>query len=127
MAKVSCTHCGLEFDESVMIKEQEGDETLYFCCKGCEGVYHLLNSKGLDSFYEKLGNNTLEPANTNINDDLERFDLEGFHKKYVKDTPEGFKEVNLIIEGIHCSACVWLNEKVLHQSDGVIEATINYS
>jgi Cu+-exporting ATPase len=127
LAKVSCTHCGLEFDESVMIKEQEGDKTLYFCCKGCEGVYHLLNSKGLDSFYEKLGNNTLEPANTNINDDLERFDLEGFHKKYVKDTPEGFKEVNLIIEGIHCSACVWLNEKVLHQSDGVIEATINYS
>jgi Cu+-exporting ATPase len=109
-----------------MIKEQEGDKTLYFCCKGCEGVYHLLNSKGLDSFYEKLGNNKLEPANVSF-DDLERFDLEGFEKKYIKTTKDGFSEINLIIEGIHCSACVWLNEKVLHQSEGVIEATINYS
>ncbi len=127
MAKVSCTHCGLEFDESVMIKEQEGERELYFCCKGCEGVYHLLNQKGLDSFYEQLGNNKLEPVTLQDSDDLERFDLEGFHKKYVKTNSDGFKEINLIIEGIHCSACVWLNEKVLHQTPGIIEATINYS
>jgi len=126
LAKVECTHCKLEFDESVMITEQEGDKTLYFCCKGCEGVYHLLNSKGLDSFYEKLGSNKLEPANVSF-DDLDRFDMEGFEKKYIKTTKEGFSEINLIIEGIHCSACVWLNEKVLHQTQGVIEATINYS
>jgi len=127
LAKVSCTHCGLEFDESVMIKEQEGERELYFCCKGCEGVYHLLNQKGLDSFYEQLGNNKLEPVTLEARDDLERFDLEGFHKKYVKTNSEGFKEIHLIIEGIHCSACVWLNEKVLHQTPGIIEATINYS
>ncbi len=36
-------------------------------------------------------------------------------------------EINLIIEGIHCSACVWLNEKVLHKTDGVIETSINYT
>ncbi len=127
MAKVSCTHCGLEFDESVMIKEQEGERELYFCCKGCEGVYHLLNQKGLDGFYEQLGNNKLEPVSLEASDDLERFDLEGFHKKYVKTNSEGFKEIHLIIEGIHCSACVWLNEKVLHQTPGILEATINYS
>ena len=127
MALVPCTHCQLEFDESVMITEQEGDETLYFCCKGCEGVYHLLKSDGLDSFYEKRGKQTLDPAAQKDNEDLERFDLEGFRKKYIRTTAEGLSEINLIIEGIHCSACVWLNEKVLHQTDGIIEATINYS
>jgi Cu+-exporting ATPase len=127
LALVACTHCQLEFDESVMITEQEGEETLYFCCKGCQGVYHLLKSDGLDSFYEKRGKQTLEPAERKDNDDLERFDLEGFRKKYIRTTPEGWSEINLIIEGIHCSACVWLNEKVLHQTDGIIEATINYS
>jgi len=74
-----------------------------------------------------LGKNKLEPANISANSDLERFDTEGFAKKYIKTTKDGFSEINLIIEGIHCSACVWLNEKVLHQSDGVVEATINYS
>ncbi len=127
MAKVPCTHCKLEFDESVMIIKEKDGEKLYFCCKGCEGVYELLNSKGLDDFYERLGNQKLEPVNINIDESLAKFDLEGFHNKYVKTNKDGFKEINLVIEGIHCSACVWLNERVLHETKGVIEASINYS
>jgi len=126
VSNVNCTHCNLEFDESVMIKEQEDDRALHFCCKGCQGVYHLLNSEGLGTFYNKLGDTQLQPA-TQISDDLEKFDLEGFEKKYVKEVEDGLREINLIIEGIHCSACIWLNEKVLHKRDGVIEASINYT
>ncbi|HIP62196.1 MAG TPA: heavy metal translocating P-type ATPase [Sulfurovum sp.] len=126
MAQISCTHCRLEFDESVMIVEEEPSQTLYFCCRGCEGVYHLLQDEGLDTFYDKLGKQTLHPA-SEIDDDLSRFDLEGFRNKYIRTSDDGFNEISLIIEGIHCSACVWLNEKVLHNTDGVLEAVINYS
>ncbi len=110
-----------------MIKEKKDDKELNFCCKGCQGVYHLLESEGLDTFYDKLGNTTLQPASTQISADLEKFDLEGFKNKYIKSTKEGLSEIHLIIEGIHCSACVWLNEKVLHKTNGIIEASINYS
>jgi len=109
-----------------MIIEQKGDTKLFFCCKGCQGVYHLLNSEGLGTFYDKLGNTKLQPA-TQENSDLEKFDLEGFRNKYISIHEDGLYEINLIIEGIHCSACVWLNEKVLHKTDGVMEATINYT
>ena len=126
MAQVACTHCNLTFDESVMITEQHQEKTLHFCCKGCQGVYHLLESEGLDTFYDKLGDTKLQPA-TQLSDDLEKFDLEGFKSKYIKEDEDGLYEINLIIEGIHCSACVWLNEKVLHKTHGVIEATINYT
>lgn len=126
MANIHCSHCNLEFDESVMIKDGDANNPLHFCCKGCQGVYHLLQDEGLDSFYSKLGKNTLEPVST-ISGELEKFDLEGFEKKYVKDIGDGTKQIHLIIEGIHCSACVWLNEKVLHKQDGIIEASINYS
>ncbi len=125
MANVVCDHCHLEFDEKVMIKDEVNGETVYFCCKGCQGIYHLLRSEGLDDFYDKMGNNKLEPPK-DIHDDLHKFDLEGFKNKYIIEK-DGFYEINLIIEGIHCSACVWLNEKVLHQTDGIIEATINYT
>jgi len=126
MANIKCSHCNLEFDESVMIKDGDAEHPLHFCCKGCQGVYHLLHEEGLDSFYSKLGKNTLEPVST-ASGELEKFDLEGFEKKYVKDHEDGTKQIHLIIEGIHCSACVWLNEKVLHKQEGIIEASINYS
>jgi len=109
-----------------MITEEYPDKTLHFCCKGCQGVYHLLESEGLDTFYDKLGDTKLQPA-VQKSDNLEKFDLEGFKNKYIKEHEDGLYEINLIIEGIHCSACVWLNEKVLHKTPGVIEATINYT
>ncbi|MDD5406803.1 MAG: heavy metal translocating P-type ATPase [Sulfurovaceae bacterium] len=127
MAKVKCTHCNLIFDESAMIIEEVNGDICYFCCHGCQGVYHLLRNEGLDTFYAKLGGATLTPPTNVPRDDLERFDLDGFRKKYVKIHHDGSNEINLIIEGIHCSACVWLNEKVLHKTDGIIEATINYT
>ncbi|PHS41725.1 MAG: heavy metal translocating P-type ATPase [Sulfurovum sp.] len=126
MAEIACTHCNLRFSEEVMIKEKEEDTQLFFCCKGCQGVYHLLNAEGLDTFYDKLGDTKLQPASQR-HDDLEKFDLEGFKNKYIRTDEDGLCEISLIIEGIHCSACVWLNEKVLHKTDGVIEASINYS
>lgn len=129
MAELTCTHCNLTFSEEIMIKEEENSTSLYFCCKGCQGVYHLLSSEGLGTFYDKLGNTKLQPASqaNDSTNDLEKFDLEGFKNKYIKTHDDDLNEINLIIEGIHCSACVWLNEKVLHKLDGVLDATINYT
>ena len=118
----ACKHCNLEFNEDMMIEENHN----YFCCNGCLGVYNLLNSNGLEGFYDKLGDNKLEPKTTDTQN-LEKFDLDGFKNKYVKIDEDGLSNISLIIEGIHCSACVWLNEKVLHKLDGIIEAEINYT
>ncbi|WP_428023469.1 heavy metal translocating P-type ATPase [Arcobacter sp.] len=122
MSKVKCNHCHLEFDDSVMIKE----ETLNFCCKGCQGVFHLLQDQNLDSFYDKLGNKTIQPPLV-ASSDLNKFDTQSFEKIYITLNPEGYKQVDLIIEGIHCAACIWLNEKVLFNTDGIIDATINFT
>ena len=119
---VACTHCHLEFTEEVMIKENQN----FFCCKGCQGVYHLLSDEGLDSFYEKAGSIQLTPP-TEQYEDSSNFNSPAFYDRFVKTNSEGFNEVSLIIEGIHCSACVWLNEKALHKMDGIIEANINFT
>jgi len=119
---ISCTHCHLEFSEDVMIKDGEH----YFCCNGCQGVYHLLSDEGLDSFYEKTKDVKLTPQ-TSQYEDSSNFNSPAFYDKFVTTNSDGFSEVSLVIEGIHCSACVWLNEKALHKMDGVIEANINYT
>jgi Cu+-exporting ATPase len=122
VAKVKCNHCGLEFDESVMIK----DNDLYFCCKGCEGVYYLLKSENLEQFYEKKGDTKLNQA-IHFDEDASSFDAKSFYDRFVTVTKDGFYKINLIIEGIHCAACVWLNEKVLDQTPGIVEANINFT
>ncbi len=122
MGDVRCNHCHLSFDNSVMIKE--GD--LNFCCKGCQGVYHLLKEDGLDSFYDKLGNKTIAPP-IEVDSDTQKFDTDSFEEMFVSKTEDGFKSIDLIIEGIHCAACIWLNEKVLYSTNGVISADINFT
>jgi len=121
-SKVACSHCHIKFDESVMIKEEEH----YFCCSGCKGVFHLLQDRGLNSFYDKSKDIELSMQNQNL-EDSSTFDSQSFYDKFVKTNSDGFCEVSLIIEGIHCSACVWLNEKVLHKMDGIIDANINFT
>ncbi len=125
MNKIPCDHCHLEFPKEMLISEMIAGSEKYFCCKGCQGVYHLLSSEGLDDFYDKVGSTKLNPA-SEISSDLEKYDHDGFTKKYIKEM-DGLHEISLIIEGIHCSACVWLNEKVLYKTDGIIEAEINYT
>jgi len=122
VGKVKCNHCHLSFDDGVMIKE--GD--LNFCCKGCQGVYHLLKDDGLESFYDKLGNKTISPP-IETNDDVQRFDTKSFEDIFISEMDNGFKQIDLIIEGIHCAACVWLNEKVLYETEGIISADINFT
>jgi len=81
----------------------------------------------LVSFYEKLGNKTLTPPIKISNDDISKFDSNNFLDNYVTTTKDGFSQIDLIIEGIHCAACVWLNEKVLYETKGIVEANINFT
>lgn len=117
-----CNHCQLSFNENELITDEFGNK---FCCNGCKEVFYLLNNEGYAEFYEKLGKNKLDPVSS-----LKKFtkeNTENFYKNYVKKTDDGFNEIYIIIEGIHCAACVWLNEKVLFNHPGIIEASINAS
>lgn len=117
MSKFNCAHCNLKFDESAMICDEFGHK---FCCNGCKNVFTLLHSSGLGEFYERLGKNSLSPISSQKTQNSQ-----AVFANYIKKTPDNFSEIYIIIEGIHCAACVWLNEKVLFNTPGVLEADIN--
>lgn len=143
--KVHCSHCQLEYEVSELKEvkvdsgdSQEGQKSLYFCCNGCESVYFLLQETHLQSFYDKLTSPIAPPVHTQEND-LLRFDTQGFAQKYIHtykpqksrtsllDSKKELSEVRLVISGIHCVACIWLNEKLLLQQDGIESVSINYT
>ncbi len=126
-----CSHCQLEYDAGALYTrcDKNGKE-LHFCCNGCESVYFLLQDSQLDSFYDKLTKPLSPPTQEVQKNDLMRFDSEAFTQKYVKSVKKDdmeLSEVHFIISGIHCAACIWLNEKMLLNAEGVESVAINYT
>lgn len=118
MSIFKCEHCKNEFDENAAILNEFGQK---FCCNGCKNVFSFLKSNGFDEFYERLGKQKHIKAGFK---DINEQTTQSFFKNYVNQNGD-ICDIYLIIEGVHCSACVWLNEKILAQSDGILEANIN--
>ncbi len=124
--KKTCSHCHLEYDENALFSVNIDGKDELFCCKGCEGVFRILSDAKLSLFYEKLGDSTLTPPK-DVANDLGKFDSSVFIDKYTKKIDESCSEISLILDGIHCIACVWLNQKILNGTDGILKVDINYT
>ena len=68
-----------------------------------------------------------EDARARVSSDLAVFDDPGVQSAFVREVENGAREASLILEGIRCSACVWLNEQTLRRLPGVVAADINYA
>ncbi|MDY5385066.1 MAG: heavy metal translocating P-type ATPase metal-binding domain-containing protein [Campylobacter sp.] len=117
-----CKHCAGHFEAEAVI-DANGNE---FCCNGCKNVYAYLNSQGLSEFYSKLKKgeqNLAKPSS-------KHFDKQSagsmFSKLLRRDENSPFIcELEVLISGIHCPACIWLNEKALSNLEGVLELNIS--
>lgn len=117
-----CKHCAGHF-EGEAVRDANGNE---FCCNGCKNVYAYLKSQGFSEFYSKLKKgekNLAKPSS-------KHFDKQSagsmFSKLLRRDENSPFIcELEVLISGIHCPACIWLNEKALSNLEGVLELNIS--
>lgn len=99
------------------------------CCAGCEAVAQAIVANGLTDYYrhrDSLPESPREAVPEALND-LGLFDHPDFQKSFVRPTSEHEREASLILEGITCAACVWLNESHLSKQPGVTAVEINYA
>jgi Cu2+-exporting ATPase len=59
-----------------------------------------------------------------ITEQLALYDIDEVQEEYV-DSLEECREINLMVDGIHCAACVWLIENSLRPMPGVEKAEVN--
>jgi Cu2+-exporting ATPase len=59
-------------------------------------------------------------------DELELYDRDDLQKSFVRRVGDE-REASLILEGIVCAACVWLNERHVKALAGVLDFSVNYS
>jgi Cu2+-exporting ATPase len=123
----SCFHCGepVPTGAHYPIRYQERVEAT--CCPGCQAVAQTIIASGNADYYRLRTDlpKTPEAALEELKN-LKLYDLPEVQQSFVKSEGD-LREANLILEGIVCAACIWLNERHLHSLPGVLAADINFS
>ncbi|MBM5782832.1 MAG: HAD-IC family P-type ATPase, partial [Pelagibacterales bacterium] len=107
----SCLHCG---NDVLKVDDQ-------FCCLGCEAAYQIINKFGFKNYYN------LRQIDPKIRKIKPEEDDKILIDEFVNLEKNGNYSVSLMVQGIHCAACVWLIENILKKQESVVKARINLS
>ena len=117
-----CLHCEAEILPHEVVVDSSGDLERFFCCKGCLGAYHLITGAGLDDFYLRREWRDKGMGSGTYRDEFG----EEYLARFVH--PAGGEScMDILIDGIRCASCVWLNEKIIGGIPGVREVRVNYA
>ena len=125
----SCYHCGQPLAPGTAFSVLIAAHAQPMCCRGCQAVAQAIVDNGLGEYYKNRtalpgrGQEVL-PAEL---DQLRLYDHPKIQQSFVRDAGEHIKQAVLILEGITCAACVWLNERHLMQLPGVKSVQVNYT
>ncbi len=127
--EVACYHCGQPLPGSKTIKVVIKGEARPMCCHGCAAIAQAICAGGLEDFYRHR--TALSPKAARLDRDAEReialYDHPELQREFVRLGVDGSREVSLLLEGIVCAACVWLNERRIAALPGVLEVQVNYT
>lgn len=108
-----CHHCGLPALER-------------FCCPGCAIAFELIQENGLDQYYQlQKQASSKKRASTRVGHNFSYFDHPDIYDRAVQKNQSSAK-VTLKLDGIHCSACVWLLEKLPSLHEGIHQARVRF-
>ena len=131
--KEPCYHCGLPIPAGAVLSVEIGGQRREMCCAGCQAVAQAIVANGLADYYRHRDAMPESPreALPQIVADFVLFDHPDVQKNFVRRAEgaagEHEQEAALILEGITCAACVWLNESHVRRQPGVTAIDINYT
>lgn len=112
-----CRHCRLVVPE--------GATTAPFCCAGCQVVHGLLVDQGLERYYELADRIVGTPAAAAPDTPDPKAWLDPLLEASSAAADGALVELDLDVQGVHCSACVWLMEETFRRSNGGGSITVN--
>ena len=125
----SCYHCGQDVPAGTDLGVRVEGEVRPMCCLGCQAVAQAIVDNGLGDYYrnrDALPDSPREALPDALGN-LLLYDHAEFQKSFVHALDEHEREAALILEGITCAACIWLNEQHVSRLPGVTGVDINYA
>ena len=125
----ACYHCGLPIPQGATFPVTIYGVSHEMCCAGCQAVAEAIVVNGLDDYYRHRDALPESPRDAlpAVLGELTLYDNPDVQKSFVRPLSEHEREASLILEGITCAACVWLNEQHLTRQAGVTAVEINYA
>ncbi len=120
----NCFHCGLANSEKNKFETEIEGNKQQFCCLGCLSVCKMIYKSGLQGFYQRTPDGQLLAPPPEPPKDISLYDLDDVQSEYVDSLGET-RNIHLLVEGIHCAACVWLIERTLSNTAGIIDIKVN--
>jgi P-type Cu2+ transporter len=124
-----CFHCGLPVPSGLDLAVRISGRDEPMCCHGCQAVAQAIVDAGHGDFYRHRTQSSPTGAAL-IPEFIQQtriYDHPGIQRTFVRDTAPHEHEAALILEGIVCAACVWLNERHISQLPGVLDVQVNYA
>ena len=124
-----CFHCGLPVPEGADYRVAVDGVSRPMCCHGCQAVAQAIVDGGLTSFYQHRETPSRRPEDL-VPEALRRFELydqPALQQSFVQADTASTRTASLILEGITCAACIWLNERHVNALPGVLDFSVNYS
>ncbi len=112
-AAAACGHCGLPVPRGLTD----------FCCAGCRTAHDILVGAGLQGYYDLAAGDVRAVRASGRS--YAELDDPAFFALHVERRPDGLCAVPLLLEGIHCAACVWLTERLPTTLPGVLEVRLD--
>lgn len=123
-AEHACFHCGLAVDERNRVEKVIENESREFCCHGCSSVCEMIYNSGLQGFYQRTPDGLLLAPPPEPPEETRLYDIDEIQSEFVREMGDE-RDMHLIVEGIHCSACVWLIERSLAKLPGIVDVKVN--
>ncbi|MDW3652023.1 MAG: heavy metal translocating P-type ATPase [Bacteroidia bacterium] len=118
---LSCYHCGESCPDDTIQLDQK-----YFCCEGCKTVYEILESKGMEAYYEIEVQAGISARNKKRVEDYSFLDTAEAFEKLIKFRQGKQIHIELRIPQIHCASCVWLLENLYKLHPGILGAEVRF-
>jgi Cu2+-exporting ATPase len=121
----NCYHCGEAVPVGALLTATIDGKSQPMCCPGCQAVATLIDSSGLDAFYQLRSGLPPRPESNTGAGRYESYRDLARCKDFVTLAEDGTVTAQLLIGGISCAACTWLIENRLEQLSGVLNANVN--
>ena len=123
----ACFHCGEATPGAARWRAVVDGAERRFCCAGCLAVAQTIRAAGLDQFYRRRDASGAPPPERPGDADAARTAAAAEASGLVVPVAGGLRETSLLLDGIHCGACVWLTESYLQRQPGVVAVSVNFT